>query len=195
MSMPRILSTVAAAGLCAGLSGAAGCASAGAAVQAPGASLADTVKSHTGRSRDYQGLVRTVDMSATVLSPALRAQLAQARGTRVFGKTVSLLAQELDAHPESTFVLIAFALEDRTERELAATGSIWQVSFLTGRNPVTAAALDAVALDASTRALLPHVRVTDELVLARFDGVAPGTPGSVVVQSAIGRVRVAFSGT
>lgn len=208
-----------------GLLAAAGCASlpAGGPVEVAPATTATTWDAElaraTRRVEPYQWAMRQADLRATLITPRLRQAFLTER-SRFHGRFARDAATELLAMgvvdegvdataidrpkgEEQILVFVAFYAADQKNRDLAITGSIWDVALVRGGARVKPMAIEAVRSSPAVSQVFPYVDRFDDLYLLRFPlvdpatGAAPLAPGTeplhLEIASALATCDVSWS--
>lgn len=179
----------------------------------------DELARATRRVEPYEWAMRQADLRATLITPRLRKAFLTER-TRFHGRFARDAATELLAmgvvdegvdataidrpkSEEQILVFVAFYAADQKNRDLAITGSIWDVALVRGGQRVKPLAIEAVRSSPAVSQVFPYVDRFDDLYLLRFPlvdaatGAEPLSPGAeplhLEIASALATCDVSWS--
>jgi hypothetical protein len=150
----------------------------------------------TRRSEPYDGAVRLADLRATLLTPRVRKAFVDAR-ERFHGAFATSFAREVVAMGNAdegvdaatlsgppgdgeVLVFVAMYASDQKNRDLAVSGSTWDVRLMRGTTAVKPLAIERVRRSPAVTAVFPWVDRFDDLYLVRFPIVDASTSTTVL---------------
>ncbi len=180
----------------------------------------EVVRQHTRKVEVYEWAVRQVDLRATLVTPRLRTAFIAA-DARLHGSVAHDVEDDLlrlGARPdegvdapmlsgpgaeEQVIVYVCFYVADQSNRDLAASYTIWDTHLARGDARVKPLAIEPMKHSPALAALLPHADRFDEIYAVRFPlidartGTSMMAPGSeplrLEIQSALGDAIVSWT--
>ncbi len=182
----------------------------------------DVVAEHTRRDVAYDWLIRTADLRATIVTPALRSAYIGAREVFEgrFAKDMEMELVSMGQKPdegvdapmvsgprgeEEVLVFVAMYVTDHVNRDLNAGYSIWDKELVKGDAVAKPLKIETVKLSPTVVEMFPYVDTYDDLYLMHFPLVDPktgtsflttdGPPVELRVTSAIADCAVSWTFT
>jgi hypothetical protein len=160
----------------------------------------DVVAEHTRRDVAYDWLIRTADMRATIVTPALRSAYLGARDVFEgrFAKDMELELVAMGQRPdegvdapmvagpqgeEEVLVFVAMYVTDRVNRDLGAGYTIWDKELVKGDAVAKPLRIENVKHSPTVVEMFPYVDTYDDLYILHFPLVDPKTGTSFLATS------------